>query len=71
MSSSLASTRISAGLVGALVGAAAGILLVTVAGTFSVTVSGVCAGLTLGVPALAGGAVGVAMTPGHTRSNSR
>ncbi|MEU9198614.1 hypothetical protein [Streptomyces sp. NPDC048332] len=71
MSSSLVPSRISAALVGALVGAAAGILLVAVAGTYAVTVSGVCAGLALGVPALAGGVVGAAMTPGNSRSNTR
>lgn len=71
MSSSIAPTRISAALVGALVGVAAGILLITAAGTFSITVSGVFAGLVLGVPALAGAVVGVAMAPGSTGSNSR
>ncbi|RPF30529.1 hypothetical protein [Streptomyces sp. TLI_185] len=71
MSSSLTRTRISAAFVGALVGAAAGILLVTAAGAFSVTVSAAFAGLALGVPALAGAVVGVAVTPGNTRSNLR
>ncbi|MEU1125222.1 hypothetical protein ABZ371_17070 [Streptomyces sp. NPDC005899] len=71
MSSPFAPTRISAAVVGALVGTAAGILLITAAGTFSITVSGVFAGLALGVPALAGAVVGVAMAPGSTRSNSR
>ncbi|MET7367924.1 hypothetical protein ABZS61_19115 [Streptomyces sp. NPDC005566] len=70
MSSSRDPARIGAAFVGALVGAAAGILLITVAGTFSITVSGVFAGLTLGLPALSGGFVGV-MTQGNTRSNSR
>ncbi|MCX5336214.1 hypothetical protein [Streptomyces sp. NBC_00140] len=71
MSSSLTPTRISAAFVGALVGAAAGIVLVTAAETFSITVSGAFAWLALGVPALAGAVVGVAMTPGNTRSNPR
>ncbi|MFI5661339.1 hypothetical protein [Streptomyces sp. NPDC051684] len=71
MSSSLTLTRISAAFVGALVGAAAGILLVTAVGTFSITVSGVFAGLALGVPALAGAVVGAAMVTGNTRSSSR
>ncbi|MFF2191287.1 hypothetical protein [Streptomyces sp. NPDC058155] len=71
MSSPLTPTRISAAFVGVLVGIAAGILLVTAAGTFSITVSGAFAGLALGVPALTGAVVGVAMTPGNTRSNSR
>ncbi|QQM38655.1 hypothetical protein [Streptomyces liliifuscus] len=71
MSSSLTPTRISAALVGALVGTAAGILLVTAAGTFSITVGGSFAGPALGVPAFAGAVVGVALTPGNTRSNSR
>ncbi|MEU9357144.1 hypothetical protein AB0D35_03345 [Streptomyces sp. NPDC048301] len=71
MSSSLTRTRISAALVGALVGAASGILLVTAAGAFSITAGGVLTGLTLGVPALAGAVSGVSMTSGTTRSNSR
>lgn len=69
MSSSFASSRVSAVVVGALVGAAAGILLITAAGTFSITVGGVFAGVALGVPVLAGAVVGVVMTPGNTRSN--
>ena len=64
MSSSLTPPRISAAFVGALVGAAAGIPLVTAAGTFSITVSGAFAGPALGVPAPAGTVVGVAVTPG-------
>ncbi|MFE1878783.1 hypothetical protein [Streptomyces diastatochromogenes] len=71
MSSSLIPTRISAAFVGALVGTAAGILLVTAAGTFSITVSGAFAGPALAVLALAGAVVGVVVTPGRTRSNSR
>jgi hypothetical protein len=71
MSSSLTPTRISAAFIGALVGTAAGILLVAAAGTFAITVNGAFAGLVLGVPALAGAVVGVAVTPGNTRSNSR
>ncbi|MFF3032423.1 hypothetical protein ACFVS7_15645 [Streptomyces rubiginosohelvolus] len=71
MSSSIAPSRVSAAVVGSLVGAAVGILLVTAAGTFSITVSGLFAGLALGVPALAGAVVGVAVTPGNTRSDPR
>ncbi|MFE1799809.1 hypothetical protein ACFW9L_27100 [Streptomyces sp. NPDC059517] len=71
MSSSATSTRISAAFVAALVGAAAGILLITDAGTCSITASGVFAGPALGVPAPAGAVVGAATTPGNTRSNSR
>ncbi|MFC9909952.1 hypothetical protein [Streptomyces sp. NPDC059862] len=71
MSSSRTPTRITAAVVGALVGTAAGILLVTAVGSFSITVSGAVVGLALAVPALAGAVVGVAVTPGNTRSNSR
>jgi hypothetical protein len=71
MSSSLTPTRISAAFVGALVGTAAGILLITAAGTFSIPVSGAFVGLALGVPAVAGTVVGMAMAPDNTRRNSR
>lgn len=71
MSSSRTPTRITAAVVGALVGTVAGILLVTAVGSFSITVSGAVVGLALAVPALAGAVVGVAVTPGNTRSNSR
>lgn len=77
MPSPLASSRISAAVVGALVGTAAGILLVTLVtsgGTLSLPMSGPCAAVTIAVPALAGGVVGVAVTSGKARtirSNSR
>ncbi|WP_369244770.1 hypothetical protein [Streptomyces sp. R41] len=56
-------------LVGALVGAAAGILLVTAAGALEV--GGVFAALGIGVPTLCGAVVGALLTPGHSRSNPR
>ncbi|MFB7937088.1 hypothetical protein ACFWIN_01225 [Streptomyces sp. NPDC127049] len=71
MSSSTPSVRFGNSVVGALVGAAAGILLVTAAGTFSITVSRLFAVLAISVPALVGAVVGVAGTSGTARSNPR
>ncbi|MFD8914637.1 hypothetical protein [Streptomyces sp. NPDC059575] len=65
------SGRASAVLVGALVGTAAGILLVSAAGSLALEVDGVFAALAIGVPALCGAVVGAFVTPGHSRSNPR
>ncbi|MGW5638609.1 hypothetical protein [Streptomyces sp. NPDC003832] len=67
MLSPLTPSQISAAVVGALVGAAAGISLMAAAGTFSITVGGTFAGLGIAVPALAGAIVGVAVTPSNSR----
>ncbi|MCZ4513249.1 hypothetical protein O3Q52_34865 [Streptomyces sp. ActVer] len=62
--------RATTALVGALVGAAAGILLVT-AGALAVRVGGLLAVLGIGVPTLCGAVVGAFLTPGNFRSNPR
>ncbi|WP_151480506.1 hypothetical protein [Streptomyces albicerus] len=63
--------RASSALVCALVGAAAGIVLVAAAEAVSVEVSGVLTALAIGVPALCGAVVGVLLPPGHSRFNPR
>ncbi|CCK24840.1 putative secreted protein [Streptomyces davaonensis JCM 4913] len=51
----------------ALVGAAAGILLVSAAGALTVEVDFVFAVLAIGLPTLCGAVVGAFVTPGHSR----
>ena len=63
--------RVSAAVVGALVGAAAGMLLVTAASALALEIGGALAALAVGVPTLCGAVVGVLLTPGHSRPNSR
>jgi hypothetical protein len=64
-------SRAIAASVGALVGAAAGILLVTAIGALAFGVDGVLAALGIGVPTLCGAVVGALLQPGHSRSNPR
>ncbi|MFS7878424.1 hypothetical protein ACEYXF_34545 [Streptomyces asiaticus] len=64
-------TRVTAALVGALVGAAAGMLLVTAAGALSMEIGGVLIALGIAVPTVCGAVVGVFFTPGNSRWNSR
>ncbi|WP_128377243.1 hypothetical protein [Streptomyces cavernae] len=59
--------RASAAFVGALVGAAAGILLVTAAGALFLEIGGLFAVLAIGVPTLCGAVVGAFLPPGHSR----
>ncbi|MFI7407443.1 hypothetical protein ACIBU0_02005 [Streptomyces sp. NPDC049627] len=63
--------RAAAAHVGALVGAAAGILLVTAARALAIGIGGVLIALAVGVPALCGAVVGVVLKPGNSRSNPR
>ncbi|QDL68575.1 hypothetical protein DNK48_03335 [Streptomyces malaysiensis subsp. malaysiensis] len=63
--------RVTDALVGALVGAAAGMLLVTAAGALSMEIGGVLIALGMVVPTVCGVVVGVIFTPGHSRSDSR
>ncbi|MFG2025672.1 hypothetical protein [Streptomyces sp. NPDC048825] len=65
------SGRVTTALVGALVGAAAGILLVSAAGALALEIDGLFAGLAIGVPALCGAVVGAFLMPGNSRSNPR
>ncbi|WP_327366656.1 hypothetical protein [Streptomyces sp. NBC_01217] len=64
-------SRATAAFVGALVGAAAGILLVTAAGALALEVGGMFAALGIGVPTLCGAVVGAFLMPGNSRSNPR
>jgi hypothetical protein len=63
--------RATAACVGALVGAAAGMLLVTAAGAVAFEVNGVFAALGIGVPTVGGAVVGALVQPGHSHSNPR
>ncbi|MFC5799935.1 hypothetical protein [Streptomyces formicae] len=63
--------RATNALVGALVGAAAGILLVTAAAAMAFGVGGVLIALGIGVPALGGAVVGVVLTSDRSRSIPR
>ncbi|MCT9078551.1 hypothetical protein [Streptomyces fulvoviolaceus] len=71
MNASPFSGRATTAFVGALVGAAAGILLVTTAGAVALEVGGVFAALAIVVPTLCGAVVGAVLRPGHSRSNPR
>lgn len=61
--------RATASFVGALVGAAAGMLLVTAAGALAMEIGGLLIALGIGVPTLCGAVVGAFVTPGHSRSH--
>ncbi|WP_329546163.1 hypothetical protein OG548_18990 [Streptomyces sp. NBC_01356] len=63
--------RGTAAFVGALVGAAAGMLLVTAAGALASDVGGLLIALGIGVPTLCGAVVGAFLTPGHPPGHSR
>ncbi|MBZ9638996.1 hypothetical protein [Streptomyces sp. PSKA30] len=63
--------RATAAYVGALVGAAAGMLLVTAARALALDIGGVLIALGVGVPTLCGAVVGVVLKPGNSRSNPR
>jgi hypothetical protein len=71
MPSPITPPRTSAAFVGALMGTAAGIVVVTVAATLSIKVDGLLAAVAVVVPARVGTVVGAAVTPGNTRSDSR
>ncbi|WP_329223618.1 hypothetical protein OG352_39530 [Streptomyces sp. NBC_01485] len=63
--------RVTTVLVGALVGAAAGILLVSAAGALALEIDGVFAIPAIVVPMVCGVVVGAFVMPGNSRSNSR
>lgn len=63
--------RASAAFVFALVGTAAGILLVSAAEALTLEVGGVPTAVVIGVSALCGAVVGVLLPPGHSRFDPR
>jgi hypothetical protein len=63
--------RASAAVVGALVGAATGVLLVAAAGALALEIGGVLTAFAVGTPTLCGAVVGVVFTPGNSRPNPR